>query len=165
MSGSKVPAEEGKLTIFASGTEDVRPIVEPIFAAISERTMWLGPVGTGSRIKLVNNTLLAFGAEGVANSLALAHRLGLDARQVLDAFEAGPLLSAWETAKIRRIEGGDYSPEFPLKLALKDVGLALEQGGAERFAVLAALEHEWEQVVEEGFGDEDITVVTRALEA
>jgi 3-hydroxyisobutyrate dehydrogenase len=165
VSGSKVPAEQGRLTIFASGPEEARPKVEPVFAAIGERTVWVGPVGLGSRMKLVNNTLLAFGAEGVANSLALASRLGLEARAVLDAFADGPLMSPWDVGKFRRIEAGDYSPEFPLALALKDVHLALEHGGRERFAVLASLAQEWEGIVEQGLGDEDVTVVTRVLES
>jgi 3-hydroxyisobutyrate dehydrogenase len=164
VSGSKVPAEQGRLTIFASGPEAVRPKVEPVFAAIGERTVWVGAVGTGSRMKLVNNTLLAFTAEGVANSMALAHRLGLDTHCVIEAFEGGPLVSPWEAGKLRRIETGDYSPEFPLGLALKDVHLALEHAGAERFTVLASLAREWERMVEQGVGDEDVTVVTRLLE-
>jgi len=164
VSGSKVPAEQGTLTIFASGPDEARHKVEPVFAAIGERTVWVGPVGTGSRIKLVNNTLLAFSAEGVANSLALARRLGLDTSCILDAFQGGPLISPWEAGKFRRIGAGDYSPEFPLALALKDVHLALEHGGPERFVVLASLAREWEQIVEEGHGDEDVTVVTRVLE-
>ena len=164
VSGSKIPAEQGRLTIFASGSEAARPKVEPVFTAIGQRTIWLGPVGAGSRMKLVNNTLLAFGAEGVANSLALAHRLGLDTHLVLDAFEGGPLLSPWEAGKFRRIESGDYSPEFPLRLALKDVHLALEHGGPEHFAVLASIAREWEKIVEQGGGDDDVTVVTRFLE-
>jgi 3-hydroxyisobutyrate dehydrogenase len=164
VSGSKVPAEQGRLTIFASGPEAARLKVEPVFSAIGQRTIWLGPVGTGSRMKLVNNTLLAFGAEGVANSLALAHRLGLDTSLVLEAFEGGPLLSPWEAGKFRRIEAGDYSPEFPLRLALKDVHLALESGGSEHFSVLASLAREWEEVVEQGGGDDDVTVLTRFLE-
>jgi 3-hydroxyisobutyrate dehydrogenase len=164
VSGSKVPAEQGKLVIFASGSEQARPIVDPVFGAIGQRTIWLGPIGAGSRMKLVNNTLLAFSAEGVANSLALARRLGLDVRSVLDAFEGGPLLSPWEAGKISRIEGNNYSPEFPLALALKDVHLALEEADPERFAVLASLAREWEALVDQGLGNEDVTVVTRALE-
>jgi 3-hydroxyisobutyrate dehydrogenase len=164
VSGSKVPAEEGKLVIFASGSEKARPIVEPVFDAIGQRTVWLGPIGAGSRMKLVNNTLLAFSAEGVANSLALARRLGLDVRSVLDAFEGGPLISQWAVGKISRIESDNYSPEFPLALALKDVHLALEEADPERFAVLARLAREWEQLVDQGLGSEDVTVVTRALE-
>ncbi len=164
VSGSKVPAERGKLVVYASGPEQARPTAEPVFDAIGQRTVWLGPIGAGSRMKLVNNTLLAFSAEGVANSLALAQRLGLDARRVLDAFEGGPLLSPWEAGKISRIADNDYSPEFPLALALKDVHLALEEAGPERFAVLASLAREWEQLVDQGIGGEDVTVVTRALE-
>ena len=164
VSGSKVPAEQGKLTIFASGPQAVRPKIEPIFAAIGERTVWVGPVGNGSRMKLVNNTLLAFSAEGVANAIALAHRLGLATQGVVEAFEGGPLISPWEAGKFRRIKDEDYSPEFPLRLALKDVHLALDHGGSERFAVLASLSREWEQIVAQGVGDEDVTVVTRVLE-
>jgi 3-hydroxyisobutyrate dehydrogenase len=164
VSGSKVPAEQGKLVIFASGSEQARPVAQPVFDAIGQRTVWLGPIGAGSRMKLVNNTLLAFSAEGVANSLALARRLGLDVRRVLDAFEGGPLISPWSAGKMSRIAGNDYSPEFPLALALKDVHLALEEADPERFAVLASLAREWEQLVDQGLGSEDVTVVTRALE-
>ena len=76
VSGSKVPAEQGNLVIFASGSEHAQPAVQPVFDAIGHRTVWLGPIGAGSRMKLVNNTLLAFSAEGVANSLALALSTG-----------------------------------------------------------------------------------------
>jgi 3-hydroxyisobutyrate dehydrogenase len=44
------------------------------------------------------------------------------------------------------------------------VGLALQAADGERFAALAGLAREWQQAVDEGLGDQDITVVTRALE-
>ena len=56
---------------------------------------------------------------------------------MLDAFEGGPLISPWSAGKMSRMHGNDYSPEFPLALALKDVHLALEEADPERFAVLA----------------------------
>jgi 3-hydroxyisobutyrate dehydrogenase len=165
VSGSKVPAENGTLVIFASGPDEARPIVQPVFDAVGQRTIWLGPAGNGSRMKLVNNVLLAFTAEGVANSLALAHRLSLDTSVVVEAFDGGPLISAWESGKLRRIERNEYSAEFALALALKDVHLALEDGGPDHFRVLAALASEWEEVVDRGLGDQDVTVVTKALGA
>jgi 3-hydroxyisobutyrate dehydrogenase len=164
VSGSKVPAEQGKLRIFASGVEEARRRVEPVFDAIGQRTMWLGSAGNGSRMKLVNNTLLAFTAEGVANSLALAHRLGLETGSVVEAFSGSPLLSPWEAGKLDRIAKGDFSAEFALALALKDVHLALFADTSERFRVLAALAKEWGDIVDRGLGGEDVTVVTRALE-
>jgi 3-hydroxyisobutyrate dehydrogenase len=163
VSGSKVPAENGTLLIFASGPDDAHPVAQPVFDAVGQRTLWLGAAGNGSRMKLVNNVLLAFTAEGVANSLALAHRLGLQTSTVVDAFDGGPLISAWESGKFRRIAQGQYSAEFALALALKDVHLALSEGGPERFKVLASLANEWDDIVDQGLGDEDVTVVTRVL--
>lgn len=163
VSGSKVPAQNGTLLIFASGPDEAQPLVQPVFEAIGQRTLWLGPAGNGSRMKLVNNVLLAFTAEGVANSLALAHHLGLETSTVVRAFDGGPLISPWESGKLRRIADGNYSAEFALALALKDVHLALTDGGPERFKVLAALANEWDQIVDSGLGEMDITVVAQAL--
>jgi 3-hydroxyisobutyrate dehydrogenase len=164
VSGSKEPAEQGQLTIFASGPERARARVTPLFDALGQRTIWVGPVGAGSGLKLVNNTLLAFTAEGLGASLALAHRLGLGTETVVDALGGGPLVSPWESAKLQRIASGDYSPQFALALALKDVHLALDAVDARQFEALAALAREWERAVDHGLGDQDVTVVTRALE-
>jgi 3-hydroxyisobutyrate dehydrogenase len=164
VSGSKEPAEQGQLTIFASGPDDARPGVAPLFDALGQRTIWVGPLGAGSRMKLVNNTLLAFTAEGVGASVALAQRLGVDTETVIDALDGGPLVSPWESAKLQRIAKGDYSPQFSLALALKDVHLALEAVDAARFESFASLAREWERAVDQGLGDQDLTVVTRALE-
>ena len=164
VSGSKEPAEQGQLTIFASGPDDARARVAPLFDALGQRTIWVGPLGAGSRLKLVNNTLLAFTAEGLGASIALAHRLGVETETVIDALDGGPLVSPWESAKLQRIAKGDYSPQFALALALKDVHLALEAVDAGRFESLASLAREWERAVDKGLGDQDLTVVTSALE-
>jgi 3-hydroxyisobutyrate dehydrogenase len=164
VSGSKEPAEQGQLTIFASGPDDARSRVASLFDALGQRTIWVGPLGAGSRLKLVNNTLLAFTAEGLGASIALAHRLGVETETVIDALDGGPLVSPWESAKLQRIAKGDYSPQFALALALKDVHLALEAVDAGRFESLASLAREWERAVDKGLGDQDLTVVTRALE-
>jgi 3-hydroxyisobutyrate dehydrogenase len=164
VSGSKEPAEQGQLTIFASGPDDARPRVAPLFDALGQRTIWVGSLGAGSRMKLVNNTLLAFTAEGVGASVALAHRLGVETETVIDALGGGPIVSPWASAKLQRIARGDYSPQFSLALALKDVHLALEAVDAGRFESLASLALEWERAVDQGLGDQDLTVVTRALE-
>jgi 3-hydroxyisobutyrate dehydrogenase len=164
VSGSKVPAEQGQLTIFASGPDEVRSRVAPLFEALGQRTIWVGGVGAGSRLKLVNNTWLAFAAEAVATSIALARRLGLETEKVVDALAGGPLVSPWQAAKLQRIMKGDYSTQFALSLALKDVHLALQAADDDRFAALASLADEWQQAVDDGLGDQDLTVVTLAFE-
>lgn len=164
VSGSKEPAEQGQLTIFASGPDDARSRVTPLFDALGERTVWVGPLGAGSRLKLVNNALLAFSAEGLGTSIALARRLGLEIETVIEALGGGPLVSPWEAAKLQRMARGEYSAQFALALALKDVHLALEAVDANRFIAFASLAREWERAVDHGLGNQDITVVTQALE-
>jgi 3-hydroxyisobutyrate dehydrogenase len=164
VSGSKDPAAQGQLTIFASGPDHARAPVTPLFDALGQRTIWVGPVGTGTRLKIVNNTWLAFAAEAVAASVGLARRLGLETETVVDALGGGPLVSPWQAAKLQRILRGDFSAQFALALALKDVRLALEAADEDRFAALGCLADEWQRVVDQGLGDQDLTVVTRALE-
>jgi 3-hydroxyisobutyrate dehydrogenase len=140
VAGSRDPAEQGQLTIFASGPEQVRSRVAALFDALGQRTIWVGPVGAGSRLKLVNNTWVAFAAEAAASSVA------------------------WQAAELQRIAKDDFSAQFALSLALKDVRLALQAAGDDRFAALACLADEWQQVVDQGLGDRDLTVVTLALQ-
>jgi len=164
VSGSKLPAEQGQLTIFASGPEEARSRVDPLFEALGQRTIWVGAVGAGSRLKLVNNTWLAFTSEAVASSIALARRLGLGTETVVGALDGSTLVSPWQAAKLQRIAKDDYSSQFGLSLALKDVHLALQAADDGRFAALASLADEWQHAVDDGLGDQDLTVMTRALE-
>jgi 3-hydroxyisobutyrate dehydrogenase len=165
VSGSKDPAEQGRLTIFASGPDEARSRVAALFDALGQRTVWVGPVGAGSRLKLVNNTWVAFESEAVATSMALAHRLGLETETVVEAIGGGPLVSPWQAAKLQRIASGEFSPQFALSLALKDVHLALQAADDDHFAALAGVAEEWQQAVAHGLGDQDLTVVTRELQA
>jgi 3-hydroxyisobutyrate dehydrogenase len=164
VSGSQDPAESGQLTIFASGPDAARTRLEPLFGALGQRSIWVGPVGSGSRLKLVANAWLALGAEAVNTSVALAHRLGLESETVLNALGGGPLVSPWQAAKLPRISQGEFSAQFALSLALKDVYLALEAASDPHFRALAGLASEWQEVVDGGFGDRDLTVVTWALQ-
>jgi 3-hydroxyisobutyrate dehydrogenase len=165
VSGSRDPAERGQLTIFASGPDAARPRLTPLFEAFGQRTIWVGPVGAGSRLKLVNNTWLAFASESVAASIGLARRLGLEAKTVMDALAGSTIVSPWQEAKLPRIADGEYSPQFALSLALKDVRLALQVAADDGFTALAALAAEWQRAVDDGLGDQDLTVMTQVLES
>ena len=164
VAGSKAPAEQGALTIFASGPPEVADRVAPVFGAIGRHTAWVGPLGAGSRIKLVNNMLLAFEAQGLAEALAVGDTLGLDTATVLDALDGSPLVSAWSAQKAQRIRAGDYSPEYALRLGLKDVELAVATAPVDRLSVAGSIMAQWQRAVDRGLGDEDVTVITRALQ-
>jgi 3-hydroxyisobutyrate dehydrogenase len=163
VSGTKEHAEAGQLTIFASGPDDQRDGAQRVFDAIAGRTVWLGPAGLGSGLKLVNNLMLAFVVEGMSEAISLAHSLGLTTEAVIQAIGIGPLASPYTTAKLDRIARNDYDPEFSLSLALKDVHLALDTAVYGELPTLASLAREWQYAEDRGFGSQDVTAVVRAL--
>lgn len=80
-------------------------------------------------MKLVINAYMSVLIQGVAESLALARPLRLDPAPFADAVSGGPLGAPIAGAKLRRMEIGNFAPEFPLEWALKDVELALAAAG------------------------------------
>jgi len=163
VSGSKGPAETGQLLILASGPSAAEPVARPAFAAIGRKTVWLGEAGQGTRMKMVVNAYLATLIEGVAEGLALAEYLGIDAAALDDAIEGGPLDAPLADAKLHKMARGDYAPEFPLEWALKDVDLAIEAAGGDRLPLLGALSRQWRTAVEAGHGRDDISAARLAL--
>jgi 3-hydroxyisobutyrate dehydrogenase len=163
VSGSKGPAEKGELLILASGPRSARDLVSPAFSAIGRKTVWLGEAGQGSRMKLTVNAYLSILIEAVAETLALAARLGVDPGDLDAAIEGGPLDAPIADAKLHKMLAGDYAPEFPLEWALKDVDLALEAADRDTLPVLHALSGQWRTAVEAGHGRQDISAARLAL--
>jgi 3-hydroxyisobutyrate dehydrogenase len=166
VSGSDGPARDAQLVVLASGTDSVRPRVEPVFDAIGRRTLWLGPAGNGTRLKLVLNTWLASLAEGMAETLAFTGALGLEQELFLDAIAGGPLEAPWATTKGRAMLAREFTPGFALRLAFKDARLALQAGhehGLE-LPLTDALARRWELIMS-AHGDDDIASVIDAATA
>jgi 3-hydroxyisobutyrate dehydrogenase len=163
VSGSKGPAEAGQLLILASGPASARATVDPVFSVIGRKTAWLGTAGKGSAMKLVVNAYMSTLIEGVAEALELAGRLGIEASGLAEAIEGGPLDAPIADAKLHKMQGGDFAPEFPLEWALKDVDLAIAAAGEDRLPLLEALSRQWRMAVEAGHGREDISAARLAL--
>jgi 3-hydroxyisobutyrate dehydrogenase len=163
VSGSKGPAQAGRLLILASGPPPAEAVMRPVFSVLGSRTVWLGEAGQGSRMKLVVNAYMSVLIEGVAEALELASRLGIDSSKLAEAIEGGPLDAPIADAKLHKMERGDYAPEFPLEWALKDVDLAVGAVGSDALPVLAALSRQWRAAVAAGHGREDISAARLAL--
>jgi 3-hydroxyisobutyrate dehydrogenase len=164
VSGSKGPAENGELLILASGPPGAEAVVAPVFAALGRKTVWLGLAGQGSRMKLVVNAYMSVLIEGVAEALGLADRLGIHAAELEQVIEDGPLDAPIADAKLHKMARGDFTPEFPLQWALKDVELALQAAGPDAAPLLAALARQWRAAVDAGHGRQDISAARLALD-
>jgi len=161
VSGSDGPAREGKLVVLASGLDAVRARVQPVFDAIGSKTLWLGPAGNGSRLKLVLNNWLASQVEAVAETIALTEALGVDPQLFIDTIDEGPLGSPYAVAKARAMVAGEFTPGFALRLAYKDVGLALDAAREQELElpVSSATAERWRGAIADGHADEDVSVV------
>jgi 3-hydroxyisobutyrate dehydrogenase len=163
VSGSKGPAEQGQLLILASGPAAAADRVNPVFDILGRKTVWLGEVGQGSLVKLVVNTYMSILIEGVAETMELADRLGIGHQQLAEAIEGGPLDAPIADAKLHKIDRGDFTAEFPLEWALKDVDLAISAAGDQTPPLLAALSRQWHDAVAAGHGRQDVSAARLAL--
>jgi 3-hydroxyisobutyrate dehydrogenase len=163
--GSKVPAEEGKLVVLASG-DRVRAsdALERFFGAIASTVHWLGDAGQGMRMKLIFNTWIGFANQGLAEVATLADALGVDRKRFAEIANGSPIVPPWVIGKLNRIVKGTFDAEFPLRWAEKDLRLALEGAGPDRsrLPILADIDRLWADAAKE-FGDEDLSAIYLAL--
>jgi 3-hydroxyisobutyrate dehydrogenase len=163
VSGSKQPAQQGQMLILASGPPATADRLAPVFDVIGRKTVWLGEVGKGSQLKLIINAYMSILVEGVAEAMALADRLGIDHQQFAEAIEGGPLDAPIADAKLHKMDRGDFTTEFPLEWALKDVDLAIGAARGDTPPLLAALSSQWHTAVAAGHGRQDISAARLAL--
>ncbi len=121
--GTKKPAEDRKLVILASGPQELRQRVEPIFEALGHKTIWVGEAGSGTRLKIATNSWVLTVTEGCAETIALAQGLDLDPSLLFEAFDGGTLDLPYFKMKGKMILERSFDPSFRLELAAKDAGL------------------------------------------
>jgi 3-hydroxyisobutyrate dehydrogenase len=126
VSGSTHPAEEGQLTILASGPDSSRVSVQPIFDVLASRVLWVGEAGMGSRLKLATNHWMITAVAALAESMHLCQAMGLDQQQFIALLDGGPLGSAYALQKLDEMRTHQYPAGFPVRLALKDLQLVSE---------------------------------------
>jgi 3-hydroxyisobutyrate dehydrogenase len=157
--GTRQPAEEGKLTVLASGPDDARDRVDPVFDVIGARTWWVGQAGAGQRLKLVANTWVLALVEGLAETLRLAEGLGVPPQSFLDVIAGGPLDAGYAQVKGRGMIEREFAPAFPLRHAAKDLDLI--EAAADRHdldvPLVAAIAERFAQGVAAGHGDLDMS--------
>ena len=126
VSGSTHPAEDGQLTILASGPETARGRAEPVFEALGSRVQWVGEAGMGSRLKLAANHWMIGMVAGLAESMHLCQLMGLEERHFVALLDGGPLGSSYGVEKLGEMQRHAYPAGFPVRLALKDLKLVRE---------------------------------------
>jgi 4-hydroxybutyrate dehydrogenase/sulfolactaldehyde 3-reductase len=160
-------AESGNLLVLVGGSDDVVEEVRPLLNCFGSEIVHVGEFGSAIRLKLVNNYMGMVGMVMTAETLMFARKLGLDRDTVVKVLQN----TAAGRGQINvnypnKVLAGDITADFPLRLGLKDISLALDLarsvgaplplGGVSR--ELFSLAKSW------GRSDQDCTAMLLLLE-
>jgi 3-hydroxyisobutyrate dehydrogenase-like beta-hydroxyacid dehydrogenase len=167
VTGSSPKAEDGTLTIMVGGDMRNFERARPLFDAMGELIVHVGPIGDGQAVKVINNAVAATNTAVAGEALLLGKRLGLDLDALVSVMKAGSGASAMLALKERPMRAHDFTTLFKLAHMLKDLRLCLEE--AEAVSIETAFVEQAAAILAEanaaGHGDDDFAALVAALEA
>jgi 3-hydroxyisobutyrate dehydrogenase-like beta-hydroxyacid dehydrogenase len=168
MLGSSPQAESGEIFFMVGGDQDRLAAIRPLLDVMGRLTMYVGPSGTGNRIKLLHNALGAVNAVAVAESLSLCVARGVDPKTYYEVVKngGGMAYSTYFDRRALRVIEGNFDPTFTLDLMLKDVTLAAEMAGADlsHMPILRETLAAFTEGKRGGWAGEDFSGVTHVVE-
>ena len=126
VTGAKIGAETGNLTIIGAGDPAAFEKVQPIFDVLTRKVYNLGPVGNGKLVKAMTNLLGAINLAAVGELYRMAKAEGLDMEAFAEVVRDSAGGSTQFDRNFMKMVSEDYEPTFTLSLLRKDMGIALE---------------------------------------
>lgn len=152
-------AREAKGSMLAAGPQAVFDAVQSDLAAMTARLEYLGERADLAAVKkLFGNAMIISVSAAMADILTLAQASGVppqDAVRLLGMLD----LNAMVAGRGANMAKGNFAASFELAMARKDVRLMLETCGARPMAVLPAIAARMDQLIAEGHGASDASVL------
>jgi 3-hydroxyisobutyrate dehydrogenase len=161
VTGSKPQAMAGQLLFLAGGSPTAVESITPVLKAMGRDVVHVGPVGSGARLKLINNFLSGSQVAALAEALSLIERSGLDTEKSLGVLTEGAPGSPLVKLLSGRMVARQYEPNFLLRLMAKDLRYAVAEAEFQALdldmgrAALRVFEH----AITAGQGEDDMSAV------
>ena len=162
VSGGVEGARTGDLTALVGGDENDVERVRPYIVSMCSSVFHLGPVGSGTVAKLMNNLACFTLDQVIAECLTIGVKAGVDPQSLFDALK-GSALGKGGNINVRLVETfmhSDFEPRFTLAGAYKDLSLAVEL--ADNLEVPLRISRlalaELAEAKERGLGDRDASI-------
>jgi len=126
ISGGSEGAAKGTLSIMVGGEEAQVERAMPFFQAMGKAITHVGPLGSGQKVKLVNQILVVVNALAVSEALVFAQAGGLDLEKTLEAVVPGAAGSWMLANRGPQVVKRDWRPGFTIDLQQKDLRLVIE---------------------------------------
>jgi 3-hydroxyisobutyrate dehydrogenase len=169
VSGGTTGAQNGTLTLMASGEETTFTEVKPLLSVLGQNIFYLGAApGLGQTMKLVNNTLCAVSIVASCETLVYGAKAGLDPTTMLEVLNVSSGRSFATQEKIPQcILNRDFPMRFSTDLLHKDIKLCMQE--AEKLGVPMTVSPAARQflafAISQGDGPKDYAHVIKHIEA
>ena len=167
VTGGTEGAKAGTLTVLCGGetiaVNQARPVLEVIGGSIHH----FGDVGSGQKVKAINQVLVAGSYAAVAEAVALGQHLQLQMERVVDALRQGAAGSWALEHRSEAMINDAYPLGFKLALHHKDLGIALNAASRTglKLPITEAVYAQEQSLMEAGLGDADVSALRRSLPA
>jgi 3-hydroxyisobutyrate dehydrogenase len=163
VSGGVEGARDATLAIMVGGEPAAFERAQPVLRALGKTITHLGPSGAGQAAKATNQILCAGAIQAVAEAMAFARAEGLPLDKLIDTLGKGAGSSWYFVNRAPNIVRGSFPPGFRVRLHEKDLKICREMAasrGVQLPVIEMTLVH-YRRLIEQGFGDEDISSLYR----
>lgn len=164
--GSKPAAEQRQTVFYLGGDAAVVEQGRPILAALSKKSLHIGPLGSASSLKLAMNLNVAGVAQILCESLSLARAAGIGDDVYFEALGINVSHSGIADLKGPKLRERDYQPQFSVKHMAKDLRLVLETAAEYALPLdqTAHLKETYERGMAAGWQEDDFIGLVRLLD-
>jgi 3-hydroxyisobutyrate dehydrogenase len=159
VSGGPGGAKSGKLALWVGGERAVYERHEPLLRAIGDQPFYVGPIGAGSVAKLAHNTASFTVQTALAEVFTLGVKAGVEPLALFQAIRQGATgrMRTFDRLVAQYLPGTFEPPAFALRLAHKDLSLALELAREVGVPMQVAelTRADFEEALRRGWGERD----------
>ena len=160
--GSTKAASSSSLVTVVGGDQSVYNKIEPMLKTFSKQVYYVGPNGSGTKVKLINNLVMGTNMAILAEAIAISEKIGLKSSLLLDILQGGGAGSKILDLKKEKIIAKDFSPEFKLAHQLKDLKYFMEISDEENLPSLigSIVTQIYSAAFRMNLGDNDMSAVS-----
>lgn len=167
VSGGVIGAVNATLTIMIGGEEKDYQSGASIFGIVGEKIYYLGASpSVGTRIKLLNNLMIGFYTQAVAETIVLGENMGISADTLYEVLSNSYGQSRiYERNYVEYMKNDNYEPGFSTNLLLKDLRLAQKMAteAGVPLRIGEQLVNLYNEISAEGYGEHDMSAAYLSL--
>ena len=166
IAASSEQTRRGEALAIVAGPATAFEACRDLFAAIAAKAHHVGPWGSAAKVKLVNNLIVGLNRLALAEGLAFAKAIGLDAAKTLEVLKDGNASSVAMEVKGHKMVAGDFTVQAKLSQHAKDVRIMLDEAARAGMSLPMSTLHLrlLEQAEAAGLGEVDNSAIVKLFE-